>query len=462
MKHFDVVVLGAGSAGEWFWGQLTGKTVAVIENGRVGGECPFVSCVPSKALLRSAQVRRLIASAPRLGATSRAVNLDDGASGYAAAVARRDVMSHQRDDTAKASGVSESGAELFRGTGRIDGPGRIVVTNAAGQEERLSYGELVISTGSTANRSPVPGLDLVPTWSSDEALSSPELPRSLAVLGGGPVGCELAQVYSAFGTNVTLIAQSNHLLPKEEPQIGETMAEVLEVNGVVVRTRTRLLRADPSGSGALLHFDYGMPITVDRVLLATGRHANVEGIGLESLGIIPDLKGLVTDQRCRVVGAAHVWAAGDVTGIASFTHTANYQARLVVTNLGGREASANYGSIPRVVYTDPPVAAVGVNEESARASGIDVRSASSSFSETVRANTDGTEVGFFKLIADASAKVLIGAAAIGPSADELIGEAALAIRARIPLAVWADVVHAFPTYSEAYDQPLRELAGLMV
>jgi pyruvate/2-oxoglutarate dehydrogenase complex dihydrolipoamide dehydrogenase (E3) component len=426
MKHFDVVVLGAGSAGEWFWGQLTGKTVAVIENGRVGGECPFVSCVPSKALLRSAQVRRLIASAPRLGATSRAVNLDDGASGYAAAVARRDVMSHQRDDTAKASGVSESGAELFRGTGRIDGPGRIVVTNAAGQEERLSYGELVISTGSTANRSPVPGLDLVPTWSSDEALSSPELPRSLAVLGGGPVGCELAQVYSAFGTNVTLIAQSNHLLPKEEPQIGETMAEVLEVNGVVVRTRTRLLRADPSGSGALLHFDYGMPITVDRVLLATGRHANVEGIGLESLGIIPDLKGLVTDQRCRVVGAAHVWAA-------------NYQARLVVTNLGGREASANYGSIPRVVYTDPPVAAVGVNEESARASGIDVRSASSSFSETVRANTDGTEVGFFKLIADASAKVLIGAAAIGPSADELIGEAALAIRARIPLAVWADV-----------------------
>jgi pyruvate/2-oxoglutarate dehydrogenase complex dihydrolipoamide dehydrogenase (E3) component len=462
MTYFDVVVLGAGSAGEWFWGQLPGKSVAVIEDRRVGGECPFVACVPSKALLRSAQVRRLIASAPRLGATSLPVILDDPAEAFATAVARRDAISHGRDDSAKANGLRRSGAVLFRGKGCIDGPGRLVVTNAAGEEKRLSYGDLVISTGSTANRPSVPGLEIVPTWTSDEALSSIELPGALVILGGGPVACELAQVYSAFGTKVTVIARSDRLLPKEEPQIGLALAEVLAASGVAVRTGARLLRAEPSGSGALLHLGDGMPITVDRVLLATGRHANVEGIGLESLGIAPDPEGLLTDLRCRVLGAEHVWAAGDVTGIAPFTHTANYQARIVVTNLRGHVASANYSSIPRVVYTDPPVAAVGVTEETARASGMEVRIASSSISETGRACTDGTEVGFLRLVADATTNVLVGAAGIGPSVDELIGEAALAIRARIPLAVWADVVHAFPTYSEAYEQPLRQLTGLVV
>jgi pyruvate/2-oxoglutarate dehydrogenase complex dihydrolipoamide dehydrogenase (E3) component len=172
MTYFDVVVLGAGSAGEWFWGQLPGKSVAVIEDRRVGGECPFVACVPSKALLRSAQVRRLIASAPRLGATSLPVILDDPAEAFATAVARRDAISHGRDDSAKANGLRRSGAVLFRGKGCIDGPGRLVVTNAAGEEKRLSYGDLVISTGSTANRPSVPGLEIVPTWTSDEALSS--------------------------------------------------------------------------------------------------------------------------------------------------------------------------------------------------------------------------------------------------------------------------------------------------
>jgi pyruvate/2-oxoglutarate dehydrogenase complex dihydrolipoamide dehydrogenase (E3) component len=372
MKHFDVVVLGAGSAGEWFWGQLPGATVAVIENDRVGGECPFVACVPSKALLRSAQVRRMMVSAPRLGATSLSVKLDHSAEAFAAAAARRDAISLGRDDAAKADGLRKSGAELFRGKGRIDGPGLIVVTNTAGKKEHISYGELVISTGSTANRPPVPGIGLVPTWSSDEALSSAELPDSLAVLGGGPVGCELAQVYSAFGTKVTVIAKSDHLLPKEEPQFGIAIGEVLRANGVVVRTGARLRSVAPSGTGAMLQLEDDMPIYVDRVLVATGRAANVEGIGLESLGIVPNPDGLLTDLRCRVQGVDHVWAAGDVTGIAPFTHTANYQARIVVTNLRGHVVSADYSSIPRVVYTDPPVAAVGLTEEAARSSGIEV------------------------------------------------------------------------------------------
>lgn len=462
MKHFDVVVLGAGSAGEWIWSQLPGRSVAVIEAARVGGDCPFVACVPSKALLRSAQVRRLIASAHQLGATSSPVILDDPADAFGAALLRRDQISEGRDDSGNAANLVSSGAVLYRGRGRINGPGRLVVVDSGGVEEEIGYTDLVIGTGSSAIRPPIPGLDHVPTWSSDEALSSYELPGSMAVLGGGAVGCELAQVYSTFGTRVTLIEMAGNLLPKEEPLIGSALAEVLSGYGVEVHTGVRLLRVEPSGSGAKLFLEDGVQVEVDRVLVATGRRPNVEGIGLETLGITPNPTGLLTDAGGRVLGVDHVWAAGDVTGTAPFTHTANYQARIVITNLRGKEASGDYRAIPRGVYTDPPVAAVGLTAEAARASGIDVKTASMRLSETGRAGTDGSDVGLLYLVADAANNILIGASAIGPGVEEMIGEATLAIRARIPLEVWADVVHAFPTYAEAYEPPLRELARLIV
>ncbi len=462
VKRFDVVLLGAGSAGEWIWSQLPGRSVAVVEAGRVGGECPFVACIPSKALLRSAQVRRLVADAHRLGATAVPVTLDDRAEAFAAAVVRRDLISEGRDDSGKAEELARGGAVLFRGRGRISGPGRVVVTTASGELEELGYTDLVIDTGSSSVRPPVPGLDLVPTWSSDQALSSGELPASLAVLGGGPVGCELAQVYAAFGVRVTMVEMADQLLPQEDPAIGAVLAEVLVRNGIDLRTGTRLIGAEAAGSGARLALEGGASVEVERVLVATGRRPNVDDIGLESLGLVPNPAGLPTDAHGRVEGAEHVWAAGDVTGVAPFTHTANYQGRIVVANLRGQAMTGDYRALPRAVYTDPPVAAVGLTADAARAAGVEVAVASASLAETGRAASDGIDLGHLLLVADSVKGILVGAAAIGPGVDELIGEATLAIRAQVPISVLADVVHAFPTYAEVYERPLRELAGLVV
>ena len=463
MKSFDVVVLGAGSAGEWFGSHLPGRSIAVVEEGRVGGECPFVACIPSKAMLRSAQVRRLISRAHLLGATASPVEIGEPAAAYAAAVARRDEISEYRDDSANAADLARSGATLYRGRGQIDGPGRLsIYSNTGNVIEELSYKDLVIGTGSSAIRPPILGLDKVPTWSSDEALTSAELPQSLAVLGGGPIGCELAQVYAAFGTKVTIIEMAESLLPNEEPIIGKVLAQVLAGEGIEIRTSSQLIEAAPDAKGALLTLKGGDRLVVERVLIATGRRANVAGIGLESLGIDPNPTGLATDLHGRVLGQDNVWAAGDVTGVAPFTHTASYQARIVIANMRGVPTNADYRAIPRAVYTDPPVASVGLTVKTANAAGIEVAFATMPFAETGRAGTESTEQGVLYLISDVVNKVLVGAGAIGPGADELIGEAILAIRAQIPLAVLADVVHAFPTYSEAYMPPLRDLAGLMV
>lgn len=462
MKHFDVVVLGGGSAAEWIWSHLPGKSVAVIEDNRVGGECPFVSCVPSKAILRSAQVRRLVADAHRLGATSVPLVLDDPRQAFASAIKRRDRIVDQRDDSENARQLAETGSVLYRGRGRINGPGRVIVEDEKGTSQEISYGELVVSTGSSPITPPIPGLESVPTWRSDEALSSSELPTALVVMGGGAVGCELAQVYATFGSQVTIVEVAEKLLPREDPIVGEVLSRALKQSGIDVRTGVKLIKAESSRVGALLTLDTGDQLEASRVLVAAGRRPNIEGIGLETLGITPERTGLATDPQGRVPGVEHLWAAGDVTGVAPFTHTANYQGRIVVTNLRGGTMRADYRAIPRAVYTDPPVAAVGLTTAEADAKGIETTHESMLLTDTVRSSSDGSDIGILHLIADKQSGVLVGAAIIGPGADEMIGEAALAIRAQIPLSVFADVVHAFPTYAEAYEPPLRRLADLIV
>jgi len=462
MRHFDVVVLGTGSAGEWIWSQLPGRSLAVVEVGRIGGECPFVSCMPSKALLRSALVRRLSARAHLLGAVAERLALDDPAKAFAAAVARRDRISNGRDDSQNAADVVRSGATLYRGRGRIVSPGRVRVVLTEGDSAELGYDELVIATGSRPNVPLVPGLDQAPTWTSDEALSSAELPTTMVVLGGGPVGCELAQVYATFGTEVTLVQSESHLLAPEERFLGQILSGVLARQGVDVRLDTVAQLARQSRSGTIIELSDGSAVETERVLLASGRTPWLEDIGLESLGLSPNDDGLAVDGACRVLGAEHVWAAGDVTGIAPFTHTANYQARVLVTNLRGEAASADYKAIPRTVYTDPPVAAVGMTRAAAEVVGMDVVTAGMDLAETARATADGTEIGRLQLVADRTRGVLVGAAGIGPDIDEWIGEATLAIRAEVPLELLAGVVHSFPTYSEAYEPPLRVLANKLV
>jgi dihydrolipoamide dehydrogenase len=284
----------------------------------------------------------------------------------------------------------------------------------------------------------------------------------MVVLGAGPVGCELAQVYATFGTDVILVQSASHLLAPEEAFLGQILSGVLLHQGVDIRLDTDAQAVRQSGHGALVELSDGSAVEIERLLLAAGRTPWVDDIGLESLGLEASHDGLAVDEACRVLGTEHVWAAGDVTGIAPFTHTANYQARVLVTNLRGKAAKADYRAIPRTVFTDPPVTAVGMTRIAAETAGISVATAAMDLAETARAGSDGTKVGRLQLVADRARGVLVGAAAIGPRVDEWIGEAALAIRAEVPLDTLAEVVHSFPTYSEAYEPPLRILAAKLV
>ena len=455
METFDVVVLGAGSAGEAIATGLAeaGRSVALVEDTRVGGECPYVACMPSKAMLRSAQARHEARSLRALGGASAPPDLDGDDAAYARAVQRRDDITEHRSDTEAADGVQQAGVVLVRGRGRVVRPG---VVDVAGRE--LAWTDLVLSTGSAPTPPPVDGLDAVPTWTSDEALSTQERPASLLVLGGGAVGCELAQAHARFGVQVVLADPGEQLLGREESSIARELEQVLRHDGVDVRLGTQAERAEPCEAGARVHLSDGTTVEVERVLLATGRAPSTDGLGLDLLGVEPGEKGeLRTDDRCRVQGQQHVWAAGDVTGIAPYTHTANYQARVVLANLLGGDRRVDYRAIPRAVYTDPAVASVGMDAETAAEQGIDAVTAAMDLGEVARTTTEGTSGGRLVLTADRNRGVLVGAAAIGPHADEWLSEATLAIRAEVPLAVLADVVHAFPTFGEAYEPPLQEL-----
>ncbi len=456
MRSFEVIVLGAGSAGEWVAGGLAdaGRSAALVESARVGGECPYIACMPSKAMLRSAQVRHLLRRSAGLGAVSQAPSVDDDAAAFAAAAERRDKISAHGDDSEAAKGVQARGVTLVRGRGAVARPGVVEVAGNA-----YGYGDLVIATGSHAVWPPIDGLDLVPTWTSDQALIASVRPATLAILGGGPVGCELAQVYARFGVEVTLIDAAERLIAAEEPSISNVLAEILRSDGVDVLVGVEVTSAEPADGGARLLLDDGLTVEAERVLVAVGRAPNIDDIGLDALDIEPGYSGLDVDPDCRVTGQQQVWAVGDVTGIAPFTHTANYQARIVTENLLGGSARADYRAIPRCVYTDPAVASVGVTPEHAGEQGIEVVTATFDVGRTARSAADGDTTGRLVLTADRRRGVLVGAAAIGPHADEWIGEATVAIRAEVPIHVLADVVHAFPTFSEAYEPPLRELAG---
>ncbi len=457
-ERVDVVVLGGGSAGESIAVQLAGagRSVVLVEAGRVGGECPYVACIPSKAILHSAHGR---AAAVGLRGTGGShldpdVGADDPA--FRAAAERRDELAEHRDDSAAADALEAAGVRLVRARGRVVAEG---VVEAGGR--RLAYTDLVVATGSSPVEPDLPGLAEVPTWTSEQALSALDRPASLLVLGGGAVGCELAQVHARFGVRTILVDSAPQLLGREEPGVADLLAEVLRRDGVDVRLGTSVERFEPGpGGSARALLTGGGRVEAERVLVAVGRTPSSSGLGLDVLGIEPADRGqLAVDDRCRVLGHRHVWAAGDVTGEAPYTHTANYQARVVVENLLGGDRRADYRAVPRAVYTDPAVASVGQHEAQARAAGIDAVTAVMDLGEVARTATEGSAGGRLVLTADRAGRVLIGAAAIGPHADEWLSEATLAIRAEVPLDLLCDVVHAFPTFGEAYEPPLRELAG---
>jgi pyruvate/2-oxoglutarate dehydrogenase complex dihydrolipoamide dehydrogenase (E3) component len=489
MPDFDVVVLGGGTSGSLIAIEVSsaGRSTALVEAGLVGGEAPYLADMASKSLLQSA----------RRGET------------WEHAVARRDEVAGHLDDAAAAARLAEAGVTLIRGTGQITGPGTIVVQPNAAKASlngmapadplTLGYTDLVVCTGSEPVAPPVEGLTDVPAWTSAEALTCPDLPRRLVVLGAGPVGCELAQIYAAFGSQVTLVEAEPHVLPGEALFTGEILADALRRTGVDLRLGSAVVKAETTEAGLALTLADGTRIEADRVLLASGRRPRLSGLGLEELGIsAAPGEMLPLDETCRVVPnvpgkvalsppgedrppgkdsppgkdvpaasgkpaaagkkAGRVWAAGDVTAVAPYTHTARYQAQIVAANLLGGSRAADYRAIPRTVYTSPSVYAVGMSPSLAEATGVELVTVSYDLAETARATVEDDDRGRVELYVDAaSGDLLVGAAAIGPDAEEWMSEVTLAIRARIPLAVLADVVHAFPTYGEAVEMSLPGL-----
>jgi pyruvate/2-oxoglutarate dehydrogenase complex dihydrolipoamide dehydrogenase (E3) component len=465
MPDFDVVVLGGGTSGSLIAIEVSqaGRSTALVEAGLVGGEAPYLADMASKSLLQSA----------RRGET------------WEHAVARRDEVAGHLDDAAAAARLAEAGVTLIRGTGQIIGPGTIVVQPNVAKSSlnglapagplTLGYQDLVVCTGSEPVAPPVEGLTDAPAWTSAEALTCPDLPRRLVVLGAGPVGCELAQIYAAFGSQVTLVETEPHVLPGEALFTGEILADALRRTGVDLRLGSAVVKAETTDAGLALTLADGTRIEADRVLLASGRRPRLSGLGLEELGIsAAPGEMLPLDETCRVVPtgpatsgtpaapgkkAGRVWAAGDVTAVAPYTHTARYQAQIVAANLLGGSRAADYRAIPRTVYTSPSVYTVGMSPSLAEATGVELITVSYDLAETARATVEDDDRGRVELYVDAaSGDLLVGAAAIGPDAEEWMGEVTLAIRARIPLAVLADVVHAFPTYGEAVEMSLPGLA----
>jgi pyruvate/2-oxoglutarate dehydrogenase complex dihydrolipoamide dehydrogenase (E3) component len=446
-KTYDAIVLGAGPAGEVVAGRLAdaGWKIAIVEKDLVGGECSYYACMPSKALLRPADV---LAEAKRIPGVPIG---DDVELEPEPILARRDAAIHDEDDSGQMPWLEERGIDLFRGEGRFVGEGRIAV----GDDELVAARAVIVATGSGAAMPPIDGLDSVRAWNNREATTAKQVPASMIVLGGGPVGSELAQAWASLGTKVTLVDAGPHLLGRDEPFAGEEVAAALRGRfGVDVRVGAEVDSVRAGGAGVVVELKDGGPVDAEEILVAVGRKPHTDDIGLAEIGIEPDEHGFLTvDDRMRVGGNDRLFAIGDVNGRALFTHVGKYQAWIVAENLLGREVEAiaeGFGS-PRVTFTDPQVAAVGKTLAQAEEAGIDARA--------VEVPTDGSPGASFqgkgtggksRFIVDQTKDTIVGATFTGFETADFLQAATIAIVAEVPLARLRHALAPYPTRSEIW------------
>jgi pyruvate/2-oxoglutarate dehydrogenase complex dihydrolipoamide dehydrogenase (E3) component len=445
MTSYDAVVIGAGPGGEVVVERVAeqGMRVALVERELVGGECAYWACIPSKTLLRPPEVR---------AEADRAAGVDEPEQHWAKVAEYRDYMIRHLDDSKQVEGYRAEGVDVYKDQARIAGPDTVEVGG-----ETLSAERIIVATGSDPAIPPIEGLEEAGYWTNREATTLNELPDSIVVLGGGPVGIELGQFLRRFGVQVTLVQSEPRLLEREEPAVGELIAEALRAEGIDLHLDARAESVTRENGKRQVRLSGGQVVSGTELLIATGRRPRVAELELENAGIEPGKRGIEVDGRCRA--GQGVWAIGDVTGAMPFTHVAKYQGRIAAADIAGEPARASYDGIPRVVFSDPEIAAVGVTESRARERGISLATSRIRLPDVI-ARPFTYEVhprGELGLIADREREILVGAWAVAPLASEWIHQAALAVKAQIPLAVLRDTVAQFPTFTEAYLQGLEAL-----
>ena len=442
--------LGGGVAGEAIAGRLRGSglTLAVVERELVGGECPYWGCVPSKTLLRSGETLAEAGRARSLAASKVEWDLD-----FPKVSKRVFWMARDLDDTRPAAALEATGAKLIRGAGKVVDLRTVEVEGG----QYVATKALVIANGGTAAIPPIPGLDQVEYWTNRQAAIPREHPATLVVLGGGAVGVELAQAFARLGSKVTVIEAGPTFLGLEEPEAGMALRPHLEEDGITILLGDAAERVDKGGVGVVVKLKSGKSVTGERLLVATGRRANFEA--WRDAGLTRTERGWLKVDPETLEAHAGIYGAGDITGLGGFTHLAHYHGLIVARRLRGEDARADHTAVPRVTYTDPEVASVGLSEQAARERGIEVVTAFTEPAEAARGYIHDFKGGAVKLVGDRKKGVLVGATLVSPRAGEMLGELVLALKAGIPLSILSDLIHPYPAFNRVLGAVLQELAA---
>ena len=452
--HVDVVVIGMGPGGEDAAARLAraGLSVVGVDARLVGGECPYYACIPTKMMVRAADA---LGEARRVDRLAGAAQVHPDWSPVATRI--RDEGTANWNDVAAVERFERAGGRFVRGRGRITGPGEVTVATSTGEQIFKPSKAILLNPGT----SPAVPKDLVgtPFWTNREAVPADHVPESLVVIGGGPVGCEFAQIFARFGAQVTVVQRAQSLLPRDEPEAGQVLAGVFAKEGIDVRTKVKVSQISYADGTFTLELDDGSTLSAQQVLAATGRTTDLPGLGVKAVGLDDQAKGITVDEKMRA--AQGVWAIGDITGKGAFTHVSMYQARIAAADILGEEVEdADYRALPRVTFTDPEIAAVGLSEKDARDADLNVRTGSTAVATSTRGwiHSMGYD-GLVKLVEDVDRGVLVGATVAGPAAGEVLGALAVAVHGEVPLSRLREMIWAYPTFHRAIEAALQDLNG---